>query len=256
MRRNSFVLHFALLLLGLLHFQCTDHGPQTNPPKVTTGNMAVINPDLFRFSVNLSEFAGNTVKEFGIVYSVHYYDVLKGSHTDKPTLDWQKILFKETPSNGLHTKDVVAPATSYFRIYYRAYAVLNDGAVMYGDIKYDQQDKSGRAILEFVGVPKLAKPYHAGVILMDMGQKPIKNYGVVYSYNTSANQPIKALPTIADKSIKFSYAQVKISVGGSGTGFLLDNLADNSINEIYIRTFVEYTDGSIDYGRFVSHAKK
>ncbi|MCF0070107.1 hypothetical protein LZD49_06460 [Dyadobacter sp. CY261] len=256
MRTSSCRLNFVFFLMGLLYIGCTDHGPQTNAPQVTTGNMAVINPDLFRFAVNLNEFTAEAIKEFGVVYSVQYYDVLKAAFTDKPELGWSKILFTDSPSNALHTKDVVAPATSFFRIYYRAYAVLNNGSTLYGEVKSYQQDKSERAILEFVGVPKLAKPYHAGVILLDLGQKPIKNFGVVYSYNTAANQAIKSVPTIADKSIKFSYEKVKIPVGGAGIGFLLDNLADNSINEIYVRSFVEYTDGAIDYGRYIGHAKK
>lgn len=145
---------------------------------------------------------------------------------------------------------------TFFRIYYRGYAILNDDSVVYGEIKYYQQDKTGRAVLEYVGKPKLVKPYHSGVVLLDLGQKPIKNFGVVYSYKTSANQAISALPTLADKSMKFSYAQIKIQVGGAGTGFRLDNLDLDSVNEIYIRSFVEYMDGTVDYGRYVGHEKK
>lgn len=111
-------------------------------------------------------------------------------------------------------------------------------------------------MLEFIGKPKLVRPYHSGVVLLDLGQKPIKNFGVVYSYRTSANQPITALPTLADKSVKFSYAQIKIEVSGAGTGFRLDNLNLDSVDEMYIRSFVEYTDGTVDYGRYVGHEEK
>lgn len=244
-----------LTFLGFLNAGCSDHDPESETQQVETGDVSLSPPSLYQFSVSLKGLNAQTIEEFGIVYSVQYYDVLK-NYATTPELGPSKIVFSFDGSKAVQTKGVAAPASGYFKLFYRAYAKLNNGSVLYGNVKDFQEDKSGNAILEAVGKPNLNKPYNAGVILLAQGSKPIKQFGVVYSYTTAAGQTINPVPTLADKSTKFSYDKVQIPVGGSGTGFRLDNIADESLNEIYIRSFVEYTDGTIFYGRYTGHNKK
>lgn len=134
-----------LCLLATFFIGCTDHDPepdrpdqpeqpQVERPVVVTRDMTVLNPDQFRFGISLLNIAPNSIQQYGVAYSLHEYDVLK-SHTDKPNVDWSRILFTGNAADGVHSKNVAAPASTFFRIYDRAYAILSDDSVVYGVIK-------------------------------------------------------------------------------------------------------------------------
>nr|WP_295931650.1 hypothetical protein [uncultured Dyadobacter sp.] len=242
-------------VIGMACNACTDHGPENPVVQIQTGELMVENSNQYRFNVSLQGLDENAVQEFGVVYSIMYYEAVK-AYQEVPTTDWPRIVFSAKPSQANHTHLAAAPANGYFKMFYRAYAILKNTSVLYGSVREYKEDKSGRTVLESVGTPDLTKPYDCGLILLDQGSKMIKEYGVVYSYGVNGNKPANSLPTIADKATSFNYEKVKIPVGGSGMGFRLDKIPESSISEIYLRSYVKYTDDTIEYGRYVGHAKK
>lgn len=121
----SLVVLLLTLLLGLS--RCMDHdlAPLTlRTLPFTTG---------LTFQVEATELGSKPVTEFGIVYTA-YFRASQEPHTMQPTLSNTKIVFPGPMKLGVnqlvYTSDFFGGRTFF---YYRAYALLEGGAVVYGN---------------------------------------------------------------------------------------------------------------------------
>lgn len=124
-------LPIAILSMILLAFSCNDHViPDSQLSFRTLPFEHVDTTTIFRIQV---EDQGNKpVREHGIVYTAYFRGV--GNHNQNPTIDDNKIRFDNALMLGInqftYTKDFIDGKTFF---YYRAYAILDDGSVVYGN---------------------------------------------------------------------------------------------------------------------------
>lgn len=200
--------HLSIRIGGLLAFvllfcfSCTDHEPGRQP-RVITGE-AVATPTAPAVSFKVIVEAGDfPIVEYGVVYS------LKENANDNvfnttPTVADTKAVFPLPATNGQHIK--VENVVPFVEMYYRAYAIIQGGAVIYGDVMVI--DKNGN---EQIIAPKIktlninAYPFPGqvqqgmvmlGLSIEDLGSTPITEFGIVWRiFNTDTQQ---TFPTIED----------------------------------------------------------
>ncbi|WP_031528083.1 hypothetical protein [Dyadobacter crusticola] len=250
-------LQFAALftMLFLFSFSCEDHVVPETPevlPVISTLPMD-ISAGKLNFKIAFQNLGNAQIGSYGVVYSTAFYD-LSLSYTKTPTIDYEKQDFTGSPALGNLSNSAAPAPEGFFAIFYRAYAMLSNGKVVYGDVMKFSPDLGGRAVVEVFGTPGLNKPYNSGYVVKEVESKEILEYGLVYSYNVSAGQTINPAPTVADHKNRTD-AKILAPKNEMLLGFQLA-IPEASINELYIRSYVMYADQTVDYGKFTAHVKK
>jgi hypothetical protein len=144
----------------------------------------------------------------------------------------------------------------YRDIYIRAFIVLEDGTTIYGNVlNYTDQTP---IILPW----KLqANPVDANgmnISIIKQGTIPAVEYGIVYSYQKNASDPIESFntePTIADKKIN-AYNPSLGSYISYTQGNLFSAPIDFPYYQLYYRPYMKLQDGSIVYGNVAYSHKR
>jgi hypothetical protein len=141
--------------------------------------------------------------------------------------------------------------------YIRAFILFEDGTVIYSDVW--NRDLQGGGLYKN---PKLwelkANPVDANgmnVSITKQGYNPAVEYGIVYSYQKNATDPINPEPTVADKRIN----AYKPSVGsyiGYTPGNSFSAPIDFQYYQLYYRPYVKLENGSIVYGNVAYSHKR
>ncbi|KAA0993052.1 hypothetical protein [Dyadobacter aurulentus] len=256
MRRISLQFAALLSMLFLFSFSCEDHVVPETPeilPVVSTRPMQVSGTGKLHFKMAFENLGNVQIASYGIVYSVGFFD-LNINSTKIPTINFIKQDFLGDPGLGELSHSEAAAPEGFYAIYYRAFAMLGSGEVVYGNTMEFNPDLGGRAVLEVFGTPNINMPYNTGYVFKNLGNKNIVEYGLVYSYNTAVTQAINPMPTVADHK-RATNAQTSPPVKDLIRGVNLQ-IAESAINELYVRSYVIYADQTVDYGKFTAHIKK
>ncbi|MCE7066887.1 hypothetical protein [Dyadobacter sp. CY326] len=258
MKSVTFKFSMLLVAIFLFNFSCQDHVVPENPdpqtpeeimPVIHTPGLTIENSsaNLYRLKVNFTNLGNQPIIEHGVVYSVEP-DNGSQNFTNTPTISNSKSVFPEVPSLKERIKITEIDLTTAKQLYYRAYAIYGNNKVVYGEVLvYDPK----LAIVEAGLNLSLNKPYQTAYEIQDFGKSPVKEFGMVYSYRPQANANINAFPTTADN--KVIALSGPLTLKGLGTVNL--PISENTVLEIYARTYVEYTNGKIQYGNNILHAK-
>ncbi|SDD55636.1 hypothetical protein SAMN04487996_101309 [Dyadobacter soli] len=120
------------LVVMLFAFACTDHS-MPSPPTLETLTTTMNCHDLFTYRLNVVESGTMPVVEYGIVYSA------SNPLNPTPTVESNtKVIFTDTFTDGQKTK--VGNPDCASQTYYRAYAILDGGTVVYGNIIHFSND--------------------------------------------------------------------------------------------------------------------
>lgn len=126
MKKFSAFRSTLFLVMVLLAFACTDHS-MPGPPKLETLTTEMNCHASFTYKLNVVESGNMHVVEYGIVYSG------TAPLNPTPTVDINsKTIFSDAFTDGPKTQlgySLCVPQT-----YYRAYAILDGGTVVYGNV--------------------------------------------------------------------------------------------------------------------------
>jgi len=124
-------LPIAILSLILLTFSCDDHVIPNGNLLLKTLPFEHVNTTTI-FKIQVDHQGKKPVIEYGIVYTAYFRGA--GNHKLDPTVDDIKIIFDTPFMLGInqfnYTKDFINGKTFF---HYRAYAILDDGSVIYGN---------------------------------------------------------------------------------------------------------------------------
>lgn len=127
MKTLSIIIISALFMAS----SCTDHVTPHSELSIKTLPFEHVNSTTI-FKIQVDDQGERPVKEYGIVYTAYYRGT--GNHNLDPTIDDNKITFNTALMLGInqftYTKDFINGRTFF---YYRAYAILEDGSVVYGN---------------------------------------------------------------------------------------------------------------------------
>lgn len=129
-QKKSIITIALFLCLGFA--SCLkDHDLEIVPAVLVTLPFEVKNQS-YIFSIQVDELGNRKIVEYGIVYTAYYRGV--GDHNLFPTLQDSKLIFDSPPMPGLnqllYQKDFINGRAF---IYYRSYAKMEDGTVLYGN---------------------------------------------------------------------------------------------------------------------------
>jgi len=128
-----------LMVLVALSLSCTDHDI---PEKIALKTLPIFsNPNQLKcsivFALDVVRTGELPVKEYGAVYSANFDG--HSPLTPTPTVETNlKVVFDLPASTGY--KEEIGPQLCTNNIYYRAYAILIDDSVIYGDILHFRVD--------------------------------------------------------------------------------------------------------------------
>jgi hypothetical protein len=246
MKRISLQFSALLTALFLFAFSCQDHvvpeEPETETLKINTLNIESPTEgeyNIGRYWVEIKALGSKPIKEFGIVASFHS----KGSndYTDLPTIANQVKIIEETATLGEHSLIDLAPNRDEItEMFYRAYAELTNGDIIYGEVlKYIPADI---ASIQLTDVSGKTAPISATIDVSHLGTVDIEEYGLVYAYKINANDPLRPLPTLNDNKVK-SAAPIKL-----GKQTIVLPIPVNAVNDIHVRPYVKFKNGNVYYG--------
>ncbi|MCE7066412.1 hypothetical protein [Dyadobacter sp. CY326] len=252
MKRITLQFSSLLAALFLFAFSCQDHRtpePQQEPvaEDAQIRTLEITNPgqvinDL-NFRMSFEKLGTRPISEYGVLLS------FKSTNSDEfsanPTLADEyssPLKFDNAAAVGEHIKLQKSVGFDDFKtLYYRAYAKLGDGKVIYG------------AALEYtpIDVPKFGSftlsksqnvPATAKLEIIGLGTVGVAEYGVAYSYRTTANGAINDDPKLADKTVSYplpiTVKEQSISLPIQGGQF----------NKLYARPFMRLQNAKIYYG--------
>jgi len=257
MKKFPFTYAILLAAMFLFNFSCEDHvvpeepeEPEVIMPAIQTPGVTVENSatNLYRLKVKFTNLGNTPITEHGVVYSIEP-DNGNQNFTNTPTIANSKTSFPTAPTLNDEMYNITELDLSNAKqLYYRAYAIYGKNQVVYGEVLvYDPK----LAIIEALFDLPLTKPYVVGYGIQDLGKTPVKEYGMAYSYRTQPNGNINAFPT---KANNFTVAPASPAMV-IGLGQVTLPISDNSVLEIYARTYIEYQNGVIKYGNSILHAK-
>ncbi|MEO6285703.1 MAG: hypothetical protein ABIN80_11625 [Dyadobacter sp.] len=126
MRRSFY--HLALVFTGLLfaNFSCQDHVVPQKEAQIKTESRADLGTGVWNYRLSITDLGNVPITEYGIVYVT---SALPAPLT--PTVSDTKIIFPLITTLGLKTRPGLKPVGA--NIFYRAYAILENGSVVYGE---------------------------------------------------------------------------------------------------------------------------
>jgi hypothetical protein len=248
MRRIT--LQFSLLLsaLFLFAFSCQDHrDPEPMAEDARLKTLEITNPgqiinDL-NFRMSFEKLGTRPISEYGLLLS------FKSSNSDEfsaiPTLAdaySSPLKFDQAASVGEHTKLQKSVGFDDFKtLYYRAYAKLANGSVIYGEtMEYTPADvpKFGSFTLSKTqNVPATAK-----LEIVGLGTVGVEEYGVAYSYRTTANGAINEDPKLADRTVSY---KLPVSISAHAVNLPIN---EGKFDKLYARPFMRLKNAKIYYG--------
>lgn len=133
MKNRLAVLGLIFSSLFLFSYSCQDHVPPGEPPLLSTHELfydSIHGKCSFTTELEVLNIGTIPVTEYGIVYNAALSGG-SGPNRENPTIeDYPKIVFDMPFSTGIKTK--VGPQICTNSNYYRAYAILSNGTVTYG----------------------------------------------------------------------------------------------------------------------------
>ncbi|MCF2446844.1 hypothetical protein L0657_23005 [Dyadobacter sp. CY345] len=139
MKKQLRLLLTITMVLVALSFSCTDHDI---PEKIELKTLPIFsNPNQLKcsivFALNVIKLGELPVKEYGAVYSANFdgHALLTATPTIENNL---KVIFDLPVTAGYKQK--IGPQLCTNNIYYRAYAILIDDSIVYGDIIHFRVD--------------------------------------------------------------------------------------------------------------------
>lgn len=121
----------AIFAIILLAFSCNDHVAPGSCLSIKTLPFEHVDTSTI-FKIQVENQCEKPVKEYGIVYTAYFRGV--GNHNIDPTITDNKIAFDTAIMPGgnqfTYAKDFFNGRIFF---YYRAYAILGDGSVIYGN---------------------------------------------------------------------------------------------------------------------------
>lgn len=132
MKRHYSVFGLICLSLFLFSYSCQDHQLPGEPPLLSTHNLfydSTHGKCSFTTELEVLNVGTIPVTEYGIVYNAALSGG-SGPDRENPTIEnYPKIVFAMPFSTGI--KQGVGPQICTNSNYYRAYAILNNGTVVY-----------------------------------------------------------------------------------------------------------------------------
>ena len=133
MKKRLSVLGLICLSLFLFSYSCQDHQVPGEPPLLSTHELFYDSSHgkcSFTTELEVLNIGTVPVTEYGIVYNSALGGGSGPGH-DNPTIEnYPKIVFDMPFSTGVKTE--VGPQICTNSNYYRAYAILSNGTVVYG----------------------------------------------------------------------------------------------------------------------------
>lgn len=137
MKRISYPITGLLTFFLLFCLSCADHEPGNGPvvaPKIKT--LEIIDGEVINgveglnFRILVEELGNTTVVEYGMVWKVQ-----KDNQQVTPTVNDSKTVFSMPFTIGQHSKHEfnIQNQKPYVDLFYRAYAILGNGTVIYGN---------------------------------------------------------------------------------------------------------------------------
>ncbi|PSL28727.1 hypothetical protein [Dyadobacter jiangsuensis] len=131
MKKRLSVLGAVLLSLFLFSYSCQDHQVPGEPPLLSTHELfydSINGKCSFTTELEVLNIGTIPVTEYGVVFSA--VGGGDGPFTDTPMVETHsKVIFDMPFSTGVKTK--VGPQICTNNNYYRAYAILSNGTVVY-----------------------------------------------------------------------------------------------------------------------------
>nr|WP_295931648.1 hypothetical protein [uncultured Dyadobacter sp.] len=244
MKQLSIRIGGLLAFVLLFCFSCTDHEPGRQP-RVITGE-AIATPTAPAVSFKVIVEAGDfPIVEYGVVYSLKENANDNDFHTT-PTVADTKAIFPLPASNGQHIKvEQVAP---FVEMYYRAYAVVQGGAVIYGDVMVIDKDGPSQDNGAKVSTLDILSSNADGTLnfrlnLASSGQT-ISEFGIVFSSRATPQQPINQNPTV-ENGTKIVFPMPAMDGVHTKAGL---NVNQNPIQEMFYRAYAILGNGIVIYG--------
>jgi hypothetical protein len=129
MRRSFF--HLAIVFIGLLfaNFSCEDHVVPVREAQIKTEGNAYVQggPTLWELRLSFTELGNVPIIEYGVVTATS--PIFTPSFN--PTVADSKVIFPLPATLGLKTRIAIKPVAII--VYYRAYAILQNGTIVYGE---------------------------------------------------------------------------------------------------------------------------
>lgn len=234
----AFVLFFC--------FSCTDHAPQPEtavaPVIKTIETRLNYKPENFYIiGAELENIGSKPIKEIGIVYSLRF--VNNPSFHAVPTVSDTKVATVSNPDKaGSYKTGHNLPVSSFERMYYRAYAILSDDSIVYGNIlEYIWYDT---AVIEAEPTASINGFVFAKIDVRELGSLPIAEYGVVYVYTNNLSEQLTKDPDLSDNKVVFD---LPLALGKHSKV-----LPINAPARVRARSYIKYQNGVIEYGKVLA----
>ncbi|MCF0050258.1 hypothetical protein LXM25_09330 [Dyadobacter sp. LJ53] len=250
MKRITLQFSSLLAALFLFAFSCQDHrdpDPEPIAEDARIRTLEITNPgqvinDL-NFRMSFEKVGNRPISEYGLLLS--FKSINSDEFATVPTLGNEfssALKFDHAATVGEHVKLQKSVGFDDFKtLYYRAYAKLNDGKVVYGEaMEYTPLDvpKFGSFTLSSSqNVPATAK-----LEIVGLGTVEVEEYGVAYSYKTTDGGVINDDPKLADKTV--SYA-LPVSVKEHSVNL---PITGGKFNKLNARPFMRLKNAKIYYG--------
>ena len=144
MKFSESAIRVYMLFIGLLYlnFSCQDHPIPQTLPSLTTQPIIRSNTrafSLFIFQLMVDNSGSIPVKEYGVVFTTYYeLDIVNPDIILEPTILTGKMIpFKDPFGPGNHQElktDIPDSKLTLDYTFQRAYAVLDNGEVVYGKV--------------------------------------------------------------------------------------------------------------------------
>ncbi|WP_141110327.1 hypothetical protein [Dyadobacter psychrophilus] len=252
MKRITLQFSSLLATLFLFAFSCQDHvtpDPKPEPvaedAKVTTlqidNSGQAINDLTFRMSIE--KLGTRSITEFGVLLS--FESEGSDEFTTVPTLNnafTSALKFDKVPSQGEHSILKKAVGFDDFdKLYFRAYARQANGTVVYGEV-FDFRPGTIPAFNSLILTKNQNGTVTAKLDVMSLGNTPIAEYGVAYSYRTTPNGVVNSDPTINDKKAFY------VGAFSVSAHFVNLPIEGGIFDKLYARPFLKYPSGKYYYG--------
>lgn len=240
---------FSIRLFGMLAFvllysmSCTDH---VIPPdqgaeikiKTLETQLNYKPENFYVVGAKLEVVGSKAIKEIGIVYSLRLLN--NPSFHTNPTVADTKVISVTNPKEvGDYKVGHNLPVASFETMYYRAFAILEDDTVVYGEVmEYIWYDT---AVIEAQSATLLNGSLFAIINVTDLGGLSISEYGVVYSYVDNVAESPVDYPTLSDNKLTFDLPHT--------LGIHSKIMPISAPKRMNMRSYIKYENGVVEYGK-------